>query len=267
MFEQETKFETLVLKKENGVATVTLNRPHVMNAMDLTMAREMIQIMEQLGRDDEVRAVLLNSTGPAFCSGADLAPNELGLAPGPTIVMDMIRRFNTMMLSILNIDKPVVCAVNGAAVGGGLALVLACDIVIASDAAKFRAVYVRRGMVSDGGATFLLPRVVGLHKAKELIFTADAIDAREAERIGLVNKVVAGERLEEEAMAMTKRLASMATKAIGLSKAIIHRGLGSDMASAFEWEAWGQQICFQTEDFSEGACAFLEKRAPEFKGR
>ena len=267
MCAQETKFETLLVKKENGVATVTLNRPEVKNAMNLVMAEEMPQVMAQLGRDDEVRAVLLTGTGPAFCSGADLAPREPGVGPGPTFVRDVLRRFNVMMLSILDIDKPVVCAVNGVAVGGGLALVLTCDIVIASEDAKFRAVYVHRGLVSDAGITFLLPRTVGLLKAKELIFTADTIDAREAERIGLVNKVVPADRLDEEAMAMASRLAAGATKAIGLSKTVIHRGLDMDMATTFEWEAWGQQICIQTEDAGEGLRAFLEKRAPNFKGR
>jgi enoyl-CoA hydratase/carnithine racemase len=267
MVEDEAKFETLLIKKEDGVATVILNRPEMRNAMNLTMADEMPKVMAQLQIDDQVRAILLTGSGRDFCSGADLAQGDAKVAMSSTIVRDIIRRFNVMMLSILGIEKPVVCAVNGAAIGGGLALLLACDITIASDAAKFRAVYVRRGIVSDGGITFLLPRAVGLPKAKELIFSGDTIDAREAERIGLINKVVPADRLGDDAMAYAKHLASGATKAIGLSKAIMHRGLDMDIISAFEWEAWGQQLCYQTEDFGEGMSAFLAKRTPNFKGR
>jgi 2-(1,2-epoxy-1,2-dihydrophenyl)acetyl-CoA isomerase len=267
MVEDEAKFETLLVKKEDGVATVVLNRPEMRNAMNLTMADEMPKVMAQLEIDDQVRAILLTGSGRDFCSGADLAQGDAKVAMSSTIVRDIIRRFNVMMLSILGVEKPVVCAVNGAAVGGGLALLLACDVTIASDAAKFRAVYFHRGIVSDGGITFLLPRAVGLPKAKELIFGGDTIDAREAERIGLINKVVPADRLNEDAMTFAKRLASGPTKAIGLSKAIIHRNLGMDIISAFEWEAWGQQLCYHTEDFGEGISAFLTKRAPNFKGR
>lgn len=268
MLADETGLETLLVTHENGLATVTLNRPQAMNTINEIMAREIRQTMETLGSDERVRAVLLRATGRAFCAGADLSEHWHHDAGRLAFwVKDFVAAMDNVYLSILNMEKPVVCAVNGVAAGGGFALALACDIVIASDVARFSAVFARRGLAPEVGVSYLLPRVVGLLKAKELIFTADMIDAKEAERIGLVNKVTSADKLDEEALAMAKRLASGATKAIGLSKTVIHRGLGMDLATSMEWESWGQALCVQTEDFVEGMTAFLEKRQPNFKGR
>lgn len=268
MLEEETGLETLILTRENGLATVTLNRPQALNTINDVMAWEILQTMEKLGSDDQVRAVLLRATGRAFCAGVELSGQwDRDLSQFVFFTKKRLAVMNEVYLSIFNMEKPVVCAVNGVATGGGFALILCCDIVIASDAARFSVVYARRGLVPDVGIGYLLPRTVGLLKAKELIFTADMIDAKEAERIGLVNRVAPAERLDEEATALAKRLASGATRAIGLSKTIIHRGLDMGLAATMEWESWGQALCMQTEDVREGMAAFLEKRQPNFKGR
>jgi len=266
MSKKETKLETLIVTRDDGLATVTLDHPP-MNTISTTLTAELTQVMRQLADDDQVRGVLINARGRTFCAGAELVLSEDGSPPTSLGTRKWVVSLNDMYLSILNAEKPVVCAVNGIAVGGGFTLVLACDMVIASEAATFTTVFLRRGLFPDVGVNYLLPRIVGLHKAKELIFTADAIDAKEAERIGIVNKVVPAERLDEEARAIARRLASAATKAIGLSKTVMHYGLGMDMRSTFEFEAWGQGMCILSEDTKEGVMAFLEKRPPVFKGK
>jgi 2-(1,2-epoxy-1,2-dihydrophenyl)acetyl-CoA isomerase len=269
MTEKEDELETMLISREEGLAIVTLNRPKAMNTLNETMARELCQTMERLGTDNDVRAVLLNAHGRAFCAGMEMIYREWKDDPGHVafITKNTVAALNKAFLSMLGIEKPVVCAVNGVAAGGGLSLVMSSDIVIASEAARFCTVAVRRGLFPDVGMNYLLPRIVGLLKAKELLFTADIIDAREAARIGLVNKVVPAERLDEEAMTVARRLASAATKAIGLSKITVHRGLTMDMAGTMELESLGQALCIQTEDVREGIAAFLEKRQPSFKGR
>ena len=266
MTDATARLETIIVTQEEGLTIITLNRPDVMNTINFTMVREMTETMESVRRDDQARAVLLRAGGRAFCAGAELS-NALMDGNIAFQTKDMLAVFNKMYLSILDNEKPVVGAVNGVAAGGGFALVLCCDIVIASDAAEFSVMYTRRGIMSDVGVSYLLPRMVGLRKAKELIFTSNMINAEEAYRIGLVNKLTARETLEEDALAFAKRLASGATKAIGLSKTLIHRGLNMSLADAMEWESWGQGLCSQTEDVLEGWRAFFEKREPRFRGR
>jgi len=258
--------ETIIVTQQEGLTTITLNRPDVMNTINSMMVREIAETMESVRRDDQVRAVLLRARGRAFCAGAELSDV---LMDGNIAFQtkDMLAVFNKMYLSILENEKPVIGAVNGVAAGGGFALVLCCDLVIASDAAEFSVIYTRRGIMADVGTSYLLSRMVGLRKAKELIFTSDMIDAQEAYRIGLVNRLTNRDTLEEDALAFAKRLASGATKAIGLSKTMLHRGLNMSLADAMEWESWGQGLCSQTGDVLEGWRAFFEKREPRFRGR
>ncbi|MCX5999261.1 MAG: enoyl-CoA hydratase [Chloroflexi bacterium] len=265
-----TGLQTLILKMEDGLAIVTLNRPDRMNTLTEVMAREISETMDRLHSDDGVRAVLLRATGRAFCAGMDLSSQDFGGAtPGDMafITKNTVSRLNKAYLSMLGMEKPLVCAVNGVAAGGGLSMVMSSDIVVASESATFCTVAVRRGLFPDVGMNYLLPRIVGLLRAKELLFTADIIDAREAHRIGLVNRVVPDGRLDEEAATLARRLASGASRAIGLSKTAVHRGLTMDVATALQWESWGQGLCMQTEDVREGIMAFVEKRQPNFKGR
>jgi len=262
--------QTLMLKLEGGLAIITLNRPDRMNTLTEVMAGEISETMDRLHSDDGVRAVLLRATGRAFCAGMDMGSREFGASsPGDMafITKNTVAKLNKAYLSMLGMEKPLVCAVNGVAAGGGLSMVMCSDIVVASESATFCTVAVRRGLFPDVGMNYLLPRIVGLLRAKELLFTADMIDAEEARRIGLVNKVAAPEKLDVEALTIAKRLAEGPTRAIGLSKTAVHRGLTMDVATALQLESWGQGLCMQTDDVIEGITAFVEKRRPNFKGR
>ncbi len=260
--------EHLIVTHDSGVMVITLNRPQSMNTINTTTIRELLQSLNSAKTDDRVRAVLLRATGRAFCAGGDMSDQkDADFSQLSFWVKGFVASMSEVYLSMLNMQKPVVCAVNGIAAGGGFALPLASDIVIASEAAKFSVVFARTGLGVEAGVGYLLPRTVGLHKAKELIFFADTIDASEADRIGLVNKVVPADRLDGESLDVARRLASGPTKALGLSKAIVHRGLDMDLASSVEMESWCQALCVQTEDFVEGRMAFLDKRAPNFKGK
>lgn len=263
-----TELKTIIVALEEGLMTITLNRPDSMNTVNRTMQRELLQSFASAKTDDQVRAVLLRASGSAFCAGGDLS----GQAGIDTIhmgfwVKDFVTATGEVIQSMLNMEKPIVCAVNGIAAGGGFAFALASDIMIASDAARFSVVFARQGLGLEAGVGYLLSRAVGLHKAKELIFLADTIDATEAERIGLVSRVVPANRLDQDALDLARRLASSPTRALGLSKTIVHRSLGTDLATSMEWESACQALCVQTEDFAEGLSAFLEKRTASFKGK
>lgn len=259
-------FENILYTKENGIAKIVLNRPETRNALVMEMREELGEAIAAVRDDPEVRVMVLTGAGPAFCAGGDVK----AMAAGFTAVTGRARVQRTdrlVLTELMNLEKPVIAMVNGFAVGAGCNIALACDIIIASEEAQFAEIFVRIGLLPDLGGLFLLPRAVGLHKAKELVFTGQMVDAREAERIGLVNKVVPAAELESTVMELAQRLANGPTKAIGMAKALMHRALATDLAGAIELEALGQSICFQTEDHKEGVRAFIEKRQPEFKGR
>lgn len=263
-----TELETIVVALEERLMTITLNRPDSMNTVNETMQKELLQSLSSAKTDDQVRAVLLRGSGRAFCAGGDLS----GQPGAETNQLSFwVKRFvattSEIIQLMLNMEKPIVCAVNGIAAGGGFAFVLASDIVIASDKARFSVVFARQGLGVEAGVGYLLPRAVGLQKAKELILLADTINATEAERIGLINMVVPADRLDEYALNLARRLASGPTRALGVSKTIVHRSLGTDLATSMEWESACQALCVQTEDFAEGLSAFLEKRTASFKGK
>jgi 2-(1,2-epoxy-1,2-dihydrophenyl)acetyl-CoA isomerase len=267
MSQNEPQFETLIVAVGDGVQIITLNRPEAMNTINDAMTHELLTALEMAARDSEVRAVLLRATGRAFCAGFELGAMQSEGAEAAFQAKRSLAEINKISLAILGLEKPVVAAVNGAAVGGGFCLVLCSDLAIASEMARFSVIYARRGLMSDLGINYMLPRYVGLRKAKELIFTACMIDAAEAEKLGLINQVVSPNALDDEALGLAKRLASGPTKALGLSKMAIHRALDSDLATSLELETWGQALCIQTQDVIEGWTAFLEKREPAFKGR
>jgi 2-(1,2-epoxy-1,2-dihydrophenyl)acetyl-CoA isomerase len=171
-----------------------------------------------------------------------------------------------LVASILDCEKPVIAGVNGTAAGGGMHLALACDLVVMAEEARFIEVFIRRGIIPDAGGIYMLPRLIGVQKTKELMFFGDDVPAREAERIGLVNKVVPRAELDKALTEWAERLATMPTKAIGVMKGLINRSLESDRATAFHEEAWGQELVTNTEDSQEGMRSFIERRSPEFKG-
>jgi len=219
--------------------------------------------------------VLTASGDRHFCTGADLRTGRVTPPPAPEGAPERIAGTGSRMIrtgiqrliaAIQDCEKPVICALNGTAAGGGAMLALASDLVIASESARIIHVFVRRGLIPDGGGAYLLPRLVGLHKAKELVFFGDDLSAAEAETLGIVNKVVPGAELEATAKEWGERLASGPTKAIGISKRLLNRSLDGDRATAFEEEAWMVEIIAATADSGEGVASFVERRPAEFKG-
>jgi 2-(1,2-epoxy-1,2-dihydrophenyl)acetyl-CoA isomerase len=258
-------YETIILKKEEGVATIILNRPDRRNAITSTMSAELLKATEELGWDDAVKVVVITGAGPAFCAGGDL---ESLLGATPLEIAEVIRKGGTrIILNLRKMLKPVIVSVNGAAVGAGCNLALAGDIIIASENARFGEVFVNIGAHPDWGGTYFLPRLVGVTKACELFFTGKTLDAKEAERIGLVNEVVPADLLETRTRELALSLARGPSVAIGLIKNSIYQGLETDLASALENEAKAQALCFLTDDLKEGLKSFLEKRPPAFTGK
>lgn len=267
--------EQVLHRVERRVAWITLNRPEVRNAITPDQRDRVIELLEEASADLGVGAVVLTATGEGFCTGADLRAGRRPPAPRPEgaperIMGDaarMIRRGAQRLVgAVLDCEKPVVAAVNGTAAGIGAHLAFACDLVVAAQEARFIEVFVRRGISPDGGGAYLLPRLVGLQKAKELVFFGDDLAAEDAMRLGLVNRVVPRDGLEQEAGALAERLATGPTKALGMAKWLLNRSLDSDRQTAFDEEAWAQELIVGTADSREGLAAFAERRKPEWKG-
>jgi 2-(1,2-epoxy-1,2-dihydrophenyl)acetyl-CoA isomerase len=257
-----------------AVMTITLDRPEVHNALSPDQRNRMIDLFESASEDLHVRAVILTATGKGFCTGADLRahrdppPRPEG-APDRAI-LDVSRGIKTgaqrLISSILDCEKPVICAVNGTAAGIGSHMALACDLVIAAEGIRFIEVFVRRGIVPDGGGAYLLPRLIGPQKSKELLFFGDDLPAHEAHRMGLVNKVVPADELADAALEWATRLAAQPTKMLSLTKMMVNRSLESDRQTMYELEAMSQDIVMGGADAQEGVEAFKERRTPEWKG-
>jgi len=258
-------FKNLIVKKEEGIATIMLNRPQALNALNLEIAEELEISIKDVKEDKGVKVLILTGAGRAFCSGGDLQAIPIGKEASQG--RDFLRRMHRWVNELVNLPKPVIAAVNGLAVGAGCNLALLSDIIIASEEARFSEIFVKVGAIPDLGGLYLLPRYVGLAKAKELIFTGDMIDAREAERIGLVNRVVTHEKLEEAVRDLAQKLAKAPPIALAMSKSIIHRGLEADLDTVLELEAYAQGICFESQDCREGVRAFFERREPRFEGK
>jgi 2-(1,2-epoxy-1,2-dihydrophenyl)acetyl-CoA isomerase len=266
-------YETLLYAVDQGIATITLNRPAVLNAINPQMIEELREVMHSISDDAHVRAVVLTGAGRGFCSGADLKgrqrvkPSEAPPDARQVAAERLRRTYNPLVLAIRTIEKPFIASVNGVAAGAGCNLALACDIVLASDEARFGNVFSRIGLIPDCGGHYFLPRLVGFHKAAELMFSGDIIDAREAERIGLINRVVPHAELAQVTQEFAERLARGATRAIGLCKRTLNVGITGELAAVLDAEAEAQAQASQTEDHWEGVQAFLEKRPAHFSGR
>jgi enoyl-CoA hydratase/carnithine racemase len=258
-------YETIVLERKDGVATLTLNRPEKLNALNRKMVEELNGAVVEMAKDRDVRALVVTGAGRGFCSGADVG--DMTQAAAPIENRYWTQMAHKVILALTDLEKPVIAKVNGVAVGIGCSLALSADIIIASENAKFSLIFSRIGLIPDGGSLFHLPRLVGPAKAKELIFTAKMLDAKEAERIGLINRAVPADELDNEVNMLAKQLAEGPTVALGIAKKIINKGLSMDLSSVLECEAFGQTIAGTTEDAQEGVMAFLEKRKAEFKGR
>ncbi len=263
------EYETILVKKEESIATVILNRPEQGNALTPKMFKELTDAFEDIAGDNNVRVVILTGAGRNFCAGGDareMVPILAQLPPGKkrSTFRELIHK---PYIAMRELEKPIIAAVNGAAVGAGCDVAMLCDIRIASENARFGEIYLNFGAMPDSGGTWLLPRLVGVGKACELIFTGDIINANEAYRIGLVNKVVPAEELEKEVKALATKIAQGPPIANALAKSAIYKGLTLDLVTAFDSIACGIDICMQSEDFQEAIKAFAEKRKPQFKGK
>jgi 2-(1,2-epoxy-1,2-dihydrophenyl)acetyl-CoA isomerase len=261
----------LLFRVEDGVAWLVMNRPEARNAMNMEMRAIYFDALEQAATDDTIRAVVLTATGKGFCTGADLSGSRAVKGdqgtPHPGATRNAMASSQRIIRTLWDLEKPIIAAVNGMAAGMGAHLAWACDLVIAADEARFIEIFVRRGIALDAAGAFLLPRHIGLHKAKELVFFGDDLSAADAERLGLVNKVVPATELEAETRKWAARLAEGPTFAIGMSKRLLNRSLQSDIDTCFAEEAFSQALTANSEDMREGIRAFMEKRSPAFKGR
>jgi 2-(1,2-epoxy-1,2-dihydrophenyl)acetyl-CoA isomerase len=261
---------------DDGICWITLNRPDTGNAMTQFMRDQIAEWVRDASADLFVRVVVITAVGDhAFCTGADLVAGRLPPRPKPEDAPEnvagdgsrMIRDgWQALVASIIDCEKPVIAGVNGTAAGGGMHLALACDLVIMAEEAKFIEVFIRRGIAPDAGGAWILTRLVGIQKAKELFFFGDDVPAAEAYRIGLVNKLVPRAELPAALEEWARRLAKGPTKAIGVAKWLTNRALDVDRATSFFEEAMGQEVVTTTLDSKEGIASFVERRPPDFKG-
>lgn len=264
-------YETILLDKANHVATITLNRPEKLNALTARMGEELINVFGVVDRDDDVRVVIITGAGRAFCAGADIQAQFTAEGSGgkeEALINRIPREFNEpRALALAKVRKPVIASINGPAIGFGCTVTLGCDIRIASETAKFSVPFVRMGILPEWGSSFYLPRLLGIAKASELVFTAKMVEAKEALEIGLVNHVVPADKLAQVTAEMASTIAAMPPRAIEMSKKALRQGMINDLATQTYYENLGLHYLLGTEDHIEGARAFLEKRKPEFKGR
>jgi 2-(1,2-epoxy-1,2-dihydrophenyl)acetyl-CoA isomerase len=262
-------YECLLYEVKDRVATLTLNRPERLNALGGSLREDLLDAVTKAIADPDVGVLVITGAGRGFCSGGDVKSMGERNASGAAAPVE--DRFapprDRAVLALRECPKPVIAAVNGAAAGAGVGLALACDMRIASTAAKFAISFAKRGLTPDWGVSWLLPRVVGAAKASELIFTGEAIDATQAAALGLVNAVVAPEALMAETYKLARKVADAAPVAIRLSKRAIQHNETVDLRAGLEFESFTQNVCKETEDHREGVKAFLEKRAPVFRGR
>jgi enoyl-CoA hydratase/carnithine racemase len=263
------KFECLLYDVKDRIATLTLNRPDRLNALGGTLREDLYAAIIAAGADPGVGVIVITGAGRGFCSGGDVKSMSEKDQAGQSSTTDerLAPVRDRCVLAMRDCPKPIIAAVNGAAAGAGMNLALACDMRIASSAAKFSQAFVKRGLAPDWGGSYFLPRVVGSAKACELIFTGDSIDAAEALRLGIVNSVVAPDELMNAAYTLARKIAAGPPVAIALSKRAIHKNPDGNLREALEFETFAQTICKDTEDAKEGVKAFMEKRAPQFRGR
>ena len=259
-------YETVLYEKEGAVANIALNRPGKLNAFDGTMHDELYTALGEAAQDEEVRCIVVRGEGRGFSAGADLAQVVAEADGDPDLGQYLRTTYSRLVRRMVGIEKPVVAALHGPVYGAGVGLALACDLRVAAQGTKFSVAFIKIGLMPDAGVTFLLPCVVGLGRAMQMSMLGDAVDAEEAHRIGLVNKVVSADSLSEEVRDLAGRLAAMPTAALGRMKHSFYASFERDLETALEAEAEGQTFCGYTQDHKEGVTAFFEKREARFTG-
>jgi enoyl-CoA hydratase len=262
------EFETIMFRKEDNIGILQLNRPKQLNAISMQMRADIEEALDFSVRDGEIKVIILTGGTECFCSGADVREkNGIIQRLNENKMYRILNRRKIIHSIIEEFDMPVIAAISGLAVGGGLELALACDIRIASDTARFGATEIKFGTLPSGGGTQRLPRVIGMDRAKEMIFTGSLIDVQEALRIGLVSRVVKGAILMTEAKTLADKIAEMPPLAVKMAKFAINKGMQMDINSALDYEAQCVSVLHATEDRQEALQAFAEKRKPVFKGK
>lgn len=261
------QYQHVLCAIDEGVLTVTMNRPEVLNSGNRRMVAELQQVFESAAADDTVRAVLLTGAGRAFCAGQDLAE---AVPPGDAVappISDIVDGYNGLIRAMRRLDKPVVAAVNGVAAGGGANIALACDIVVAADNTSFIQAFIKIGLLPDNGGTFYLPRLVGTARATSLMMLGNKIGAQQAKDWGMIHEVVPAASLMDSARALAKDLAQQPTRALGLIKRALDASATNDLEAQLQLESDLQGEAGRTADYKEGVRAFQEKRPPRFVGR
>lgn len=258
--------ESILLKIENKVATLTFNRPEVFNCFNREMALKLQDVLDACEKNNDVRAIVLTGNGKAFCAGQDLKEvTDPELNPGFKKILE--EHYNPIITRIRRIEKPIIGAVNGVAAGAGANIALACDVVIANENASFIQAFSLIGLIPDSGGTFFLPRLIGFQKAMALAMLGDKISAEEAERLGMIYKMIPSENFDEEVNKLALKLANMPTKALGMIKELFNNSMTNTLEQQLAMESNLQIEAAQTNDYAEGVAAFIEKRKPNFKGK
>ena len=257
-------FQFLKYEAKDGVATITLNRPDVYNALNDAITYELQDALKAVAKDDQVRVVVLTGEGKAFCSGQDL---KTAAKENRSFLDSLTKRFNPIIRAMRSLQKPIICKLNGVAAGAGCSLALACDLIVASEEATLIEIFVNIGLVPDSGSSYFLPRLVGMAKAFELCSMGSRVKAKEAFELGLVNKVVPADQLNAATKEYTDYFAQAPTKAIGLIKKMLNKSVTSSLDDMLEYEAYCQEIAGSSYDHKEGVTAFLEKRKAKFLGK
>jgi 2-(1,2-epoxy-1,2-dihydrophenyl)acetyl-CoA isomerase len=250
-------FSTILTTSTDDIGLITLNRPEALNAMDMTMRNEIRLALENYAVEDQIRVVVITGSGRAFCAGGDVKDQAVGFDAMEG--RERVLAINRLLMTMVRLEKPIICSVNGIAFGAGFNLALSGDLIIASENAKFSQAYCRIGLVPDFGGMYILPRLLGLQKAKEMIFTGDTIGANEAKEIGLISRVVPREDLESATFELARRIAQGSLTATRLAKSILNRSLDCDLPTILEMEADAQAICLQSSEHRQLLAKFLSR--------
>lgn len=258
-------YETLIYQLQEGIATITLNRPDRFNAFNNTLSAELQKALKEAAKDPAVRVVVLTGAGKAFCSGQDLKDIQ-GQTGTRNLGESVEKRYNSLIKAMHDMPKPIICRLNGVAAGAGCSLALACDMIIASEQASLIEVFVNVGLVLDSGSSYFLPRAVGMKRAFEMATMASKITAHEAHAMGLVNRVAPHDLLDDEVAIVSNYFAKAPTKTIGMIKKMLYQSSESNLDQMLQQESYCQEIAGYSKDYQEGVAAFVEKRRPTFKG-